>query len=188
MKSMFENVKKFVNKSFENSVTNESSVHYEKTVYWVKKLKPEADEPILIAAYAHDIQRAFRKTNTEETFKNIEMNDPNFLKMHSEQGAKIISDFLRENNYDESNVERVYKMVKNHETGGDEESNLVKDADSLSYFECNAVKHVRETSKVIGKEKIKNKIMWMFNRITSQNAKKIAEPFYKKYLKLLDSL
>lgn len=31
--------------------------HFERTVYWIKQLKPNADAALLIAGYSHDIQR-----------------------------------------------------------------------------------------------------------------------------------
>ncbi|MBU0706068.1 HD domain-containing protein [Patescibacteria group bacterium] len=182
---MLEQVIKFVNKSFEKCATGKSVAHFESTLHWIKELRPEADEPILIAAYAHDIQRAFRETNTENTFKNIELNDPDLLKHHQQEGSKIICNFLESKGYDKKGIKRIGNMIAHHEEGGDEESDLIKDADSISYFYTNANKHVTETVKTLGKEKIRNKIDWMYNRITSEKAKKIAKP---KYLETVNKL
>ncbi|MBI2128808.1 DUF4202 family protein [Candidatus Woesearchaeota archaeon] len=184
---MLDKVMSYVNKSFEQCVTSKSVKHFENAVYWVKKLKPDADEAVLIAAYSHDIQRAFRKTNTSETFKILDFNNPALLEEHQEEGARLISDFLKKEGYDEKNIQRVYNMVRHHEEGGDEESNLIKDADSISYFETNSFRHIKHDAPILGKEKVRGKIEWMYNRISSKKARKIAEPMYKKALKLLES-
>jgi hypothetical protein len=183
---MLEEVIEFVDNSFKFCATEYDPSHFQRTVYWASQLRPSADEAILIAAYAHDIQRAFRPTNTEQTFRDREMNDAEFLRLHQQKGAEIIADFLRTKNYDERYVQRVYNIVNHHEEGGDDESDLVKDADSLSYFETNAIKHAQKTSRSVGKEKIRRKIEWMFNRISSLKAKQIAKTKYEEVLRLLD--
>lgn len=182
--NMLDKVKQFVNESFGKGVNEKGSEHFEQTIYWTRQLKPDADEPILIAAYAHDIARAFRKENSEETFQNKEFDDLEILKEHQEEGARIMADFLRKEGYDESSIKRVYDMILHHEEGGDEESNLIKDADSISYLETNAVKHTKLINN-LGKDKIKNKIDWMYNRISSDKAKELAKPLYEKVLSLI---
>ena len=182
---MLKKVISYVNKSFQQCVTSKSVKHFENTVYWVKKLKPDADEAMLIAAYSHDIQRAFRKTRTSETFKNKEFNDPKIIKKHQNDGAKLMADFLKRNGYGNKNIKRVYNMVKHHEEGGDKEPDLIKDADSISYLQTNTFRHIKKEVPSLGKKKVKGKIDWMYNRISSRKAKKIAEPMYKKSLKLL---
>jgi len=185
---MLEEVIEFVDNSFKNCVTGYDPAHFQRTVYWATQLKTDVDEAIQIAAYSHDIQRAFRSTNTENTFKGLEMNDPEFLRAHQEQGARIITDFLRNKGYNRINVQRVYNMVLHHEEGGEDESDLIKDSDSLSYFDTNVTKHIHKTSLVIGKDKIRRKIEWMFERISSSRAKEIARPKYEEALKLLDEI
>ena len=79
-------------------------------------------------------------------------------------------------------------MVRHHEEGGDEESDIIKDADSLSYFDTNVTKHASKLVNVLGKEKVRNKINWMFNRISSEKAKELARPKYEEGIKLLDNM
>lgn len=181
---MLEKVKKFVNESFKQCVSGKSTKHFERTVYWVKQLKTDADEPILIAAYAHDIARAFRKKSPIELFKKKEINDKEILKKHQEEGAKVMIEFLKKEDYDKESTKRVSDMIRHHEEGRDEESNLVKDADSISYLEVNAPKHIK-LIKILGKGKIKRKVDWMFNRISSKKAKLLAKPYYEKVVSLL---
>lgn len=176
---MLEQVKQFIQQSFNPEVNGNGKEHFERTIYWVKQLKPDANEPILIAAYAHDTARAFSKQDTEETFKDKEFNDIEILKEHQEEGARIVADFLQKEGYSEESIKRVYNMIKYHEEGGDAESNLIMDADSISYLEINAVKHIKLVNS-LDKDKIKRKIDWMYKRISSDKAKVLAEPYYKK--------
>jgi len=179
---MLEQVKQFVNRSFEERSGKKSFKHFERTVYWMLQLDPSADEAMLIAAYAHDIARAFRKKDAIETYKNCELNDSGVIQRHQEKGARIITEFLEKKNF-----ERIANMIRKHEVGGDPESDLTKDSDSVSYLEINACKNIEKLSKPLGKEKIGRKITWMFKRITSKKARKISEPFYKKAMSILES-
>ncbi len=179
---MLEKIKRFVDDAFK-----EKKVHFERSVYWLKQLKPDADETMQIAAYAHDIERAFARPPME-FWKIHELNDPDYLKKHQENGAKIISKFLKEQNYPKEEIKRVAEMVRLHEVGGTSEADLIKDADSISYFEVNALKHIEKFGKPLGKDKLQVKYDFMFNRISNTKAKKIAEPMYKKVMKLLEQL
>ena len=185
---MLDEVKQFVNKSFKNSIYGSGSVkHFERTIDWLKELKSDVDEPMLIAAYAHDIERAFRDADSQEDFfKDKEFNDKDFLAAHQIKGAEIISDFLKKQNYPEDKIKRIYNMIRRHEEEGDEESDLIKDADSISYLENNAAKHTKWTSN-LGIDKVKRKIDWMYSRISSDKAKALAGPYYEKVLKIFES-
>ena len=177
---MFDKVKQFVNESFANSIYSSGGFkHFEQTVYWLKKIKPDADEPMLIATYAHDIERAFRAKDSVATFKDKEFNDKEFLANHQTKGADIVVDFLKKNNYPKDKIKRVYEMIRHHEQEGSEESTLIKDADSLSYLEVAAPKHIKLLSE-LGADKIQRKIDWMYNRISSDKAKDLARPYYEK--------
>ncbi len=62
LKSMnyYPKVKKFVEESFaKKGKFSDELRHFWRTAYWLKKLDPKADEAMLIAAVAHDIERAF---------------------------------------------------------------------------------------------------------------------------------
>jgi len=178
---VLDQIKQFVSESFKKSIYGGGSMrHFERTVYWLKELKPDADESMLIAAYAHDIERAFRDAiSQEDFFKDKEFNDVDFLENHQAKGAKIISGFLEERNYPENDIERIYNMIKHHEEGGDVESDLIKDADSISYLENNAIKYTKWTND-LGVDKVKRKIDWMYDRISSEKAKVLAAPFIMK--------
>ena len=83
---MLEKVKQFVNKS----LNGKSNAHYERTVYWMKKLNPKADEALLIAAYSHDIERILRK---KDKTKIKEFDKGEILVQHQVHGGEIMFDF-----------------------------------------------------------------------------------------------
>jgi len=185
---MLNKIKQFVNKSFRQINRSRSLKHFDRTVYWVKKIRPDADEPTLIAAYAHDISRAFNKELTIEGSKNKNLTDPRILRKHQDESAHIVVDFLIKENYDGNLIERVDNMVRHHEDGGNGESDLIKDADTLSFLEVNAPRHIKTLVKVLGKRKMKRKIDYMYNRISSTKAKLFAKPYYERAVELLNSV
>jgi len=79
-------------------------------------------------------------------------------------------------------------LVGNHEVGGDDEQNALMDADSISFFETNAEMFVNEKAPVEGKKKVKEKLDWMFNRISTEEHKKFARDNYEKWSKELEPL
>ena len=68
MNNLFEKTREFVKTSFNKNDTQ--MVHFDRTVYWIKELKPDVDEAYLIAAVGHDIERAFRDQKTKNNFVN----------------------------------------------------------------------------------------------------------------------
>lgn len=69
MTELYQRVEQFVVNSFTKADNEKGIKHFERTVYWVQQLKPEADEALLIAAIAHDIERAFRESDHGQKFQ-----------------------------------------------------------------------------------------------------------------------
>jgi len=182
---MLNKVKRLVDTAFLKKDPKKSLKHFERTIYWAQQLNPDADEAVLIAAYAHDIARAFAKEDAE-FWNGKELNDADYLDSHQKESARMIVEFLEKEGYDKEKIKRVEHMVRYHEVGGSPESDLIKDADSISYLEVNAPKHVEKFGRMFGKEKTKTKFDFMFNRISSEKAKKVAEPMYKKVVEMLE--
>ena len=78
---------------------------------------------------------------------------------------KSVSRNFKEHDVDEKELHALY-LVENHEDGGDEEANIIRDADSLSYFEDNFDGYLKEC----GVERAKRKVEYMFGRM-SENGK-----------------
>jgi hypothetical protein len=183
----YKKVEQFVIEKFSKAGDDHGIKHFLRTVYWIKVMKPDADEALLIAAIAHDIERGDRKNNSYDKIKKFNKGfiSDEHLSHHQNEGAKIIMEYLQKIGADKKLTERVRMLISKHEVGGNDDQNLLKDADSVSFFENNVehfiAKKVNETSK----EKVKDKFDWMFNRIISKKAKKIARPWYEEAIKRL---
>ncbi len=115
--------------------------HFERTVFWLEKFLPNCGEAERIAAYAHDIERAFRDETRKapDDYLNID-----FLRSHEEGGAEIMRKFLTENNASDELIATVIHLISRHEEGGDSAQNALMDADSVSFFETNVENFVRK--------------------------------------------
>lgn len=180
MSHLYDKAEKFVIDSFTKIGKAHQIKHFERTVYWLKELRPDADEALLIAAISHDIERAYRKEDMLEKKQTSSYASKDYFRPHEERGAEIIADFLKKENADPEMILRVKTLVSRHEEGGDEDQNLLKDADSISFFENNVPVFLTKNLPEVGKEKIKEKFDWMFNRITSEKAKQIVKEWYQK--------
>ena len=116
------------------SVVSEDPVHAENVLEWVLKLKSDADEALQIAALAHDIDRADERRKVRRSDFN---NYNKFKAAHANNSAKILKEILHECKVEQSIVDEACRLVERHEIGGDPHSDLLKDADSISYFEVN---------------------------------------------------
>lgn len=182
----FSLVKKFIDQIHEKAGKTQSLRHFDWTVYWLKWLKPDADEALLIAAYSHDIERVYRDPNYDKIDKSEKgFQATEHLTHHQENGAKIMSDFLAGIGAPDDLVARVRMLISKHEVGGNADQNLLKDADSVSFLETQVDYFVAKQVAERGKEKVKEKFDWMYNRITSAKAKEIAKLWYHQALNKL---
>ena len=151
--------------------------HHQRTVYWIKKLKPDADETLLIAGILHDIERGIHGD-----WKASSM-DPELLRKHQDLSAQEAENFLLTQTKDTKLINKVKELIKHHEEGGNEEQNILCDADSLVYFENVALRHAK-TYKEKGKtkEEMKEKYKYIFSRIHSSKAKEIAQKWHDEAL------
>jgi len=161
---------------------SKSPAHFDRTVYWIKEIYPKFNEELLVAGYSHDIERL---VSTRDTSKSKKFLDDTDLLFHQEHGGILMHDFLVSIDAPITFANRVSELISKHEIGGDIEQNVLKDADSISYFEINAPLHATWVLEGFPKEELKSKFDWMFNRISSEAAKRFAEPLYKNALSLL---
>ncbi len=182
--------KNFVKEAFAKTGELNTLAHLERTVHWLKYLRPSADEALRIAAYSHDVERAFRNNKTYNTIKQSDagFSDPRHLIHHQTQGAEIMASFLKENGAPHELIDRVYLLISKHEVGGNDDQNLLKDADSISYFENQIDSFLPKKIEEVGKEKVRAKFEWMFGRITSESAKKIAQPMFDRAINKLEDI
>lgn len=168
--------------------------HLIRAEYWLKKLYSGADEAMIVAAIAHDIERAFLK-NRKPRLESVSWDNKKYNLRHGKRSARFVVDFLRKQGQKPKFISRVKHLITYHELGGDEERNLIKDADSLSFFENNIplflfrTKELNKfTRKKWTKDDLREKFDYMFNRISSVKARKLALLFYKKALRDLEKI
>ncbi len=182
--------KEFVKNSFAAVENQLVPQHLERTVDWLLTLYPEADQALLIAGVTHDIERAFREDHVYQKMFLSEnaFQDSAFLDYHQHRSAKIITDFLKTLNCPTDLSEKIYLLVAHHETGGDFETNLLKDADSLSFFQTNVDLFVTVKAVESSIDKVRNKFTWMFERISSPKAREFCRPLYEDAMARLAQL
>ncbi len=152
--------------------------HSKLTLKWCLYLKPDADNALQIAALAHDIDRAV--TGITETYDLKDYSKINEFKAeHAKRSAKIISDLMKKFEFDEKTIEKVNRLVLNHEVGGDKETNILMDADSIAYFDYNINGYFKKN----GKEKTKNKVKFMYRRLSEKAKKLVNEIEFEQEIK-----
>ena len=139
----------------------EDAVHSKNTLQWLLKLKPDADEALQIAALGHDIERAIdqRKVRRED-FEHYDQ----FKAAHAHNSAEILKEVMLNCGVEETLMEQVYDLVNRHEVGGDERSDLLKDADSISYFEVNLPHYYKRH----GWNETKRRCLWGYKRLSEK--------------------
>ena len=154
-------VKKSIETIISGSSVPEDPVHSKNTLDWLLKLKPDADEALQIAALGHDIERAIdqRKVRRED-FEHYDQ----FKAAHAHNSAEILKEVMLNCGVEETLMEQVYDLVNRHEVGGDERSDLLKDADSISYFEVNLPHYYNRH----GWDETKRRCLWGYKRLSEK--------------------
>ena len=154
-------VRKSIEAIVSRSSVPEDPVHSKNTLNWLLKLKPDADEALQIAALGHDIERAIDQRKVRR--KDFEHYDQ-FKAAHARNSAEILKEVMLDCGVDKTLVEQVYELVRRHEVGGDERSNLLKDVDSISYFEVNLSHYYNRH----GWDETKRRCLWGYKRLSDK--------------------
>lgn len=156
----FESVQKEVDDILKKSPLDFELKHSQLTLKRVIALKSDADEALKIAAISHDMERWITGI-TEKDLQDLSKYNE-FKKEHCIRSAEFISDILKKHNYSQELIDKVYRLVGNHEFGGDEDGNILMDADSLAYFEYNLPTGVKRN----GIKRAKEKMKFMYKRLS----------------------
>lgn len=163
------------------------SQHSKNTVKWIRRLEKNPSKELLIAALAHDIERGLPPSvlkRPDETYDNYKMR-------HAQRSSEIIANLMLKFNFTHNSIEKVRKLVKNHEVGGDKETNILRDADSVAFFDSldsNVKRYIKKGGFGSTKDRIKDKIIFMYQR-TSSRAKRLIKSldFENKELRIICS-
>ena len=154
-------VKKSIETIISGSSVSEDPVHSKNTLDWLLKLKPDVDEALQIAALGHDIERAINQRKVRrEDFEDYDQ----FKAAHAHNSAEILKEVMLNCGVEETLMEQVYDLVNRHEVGGDERSDLLKDADSISYFEVNLPHYYNRH----GWDETKRRCLWGYKRLSEK--------------------
>ncbi|MBW1645448.1 MAG: DUF4202 family protein [Deltaproteobacteria bacterium] len=181
-------VGEFVERSFAAAGNRLVPLHLKRTVDWLRKLHPAADEALLVAGMAHDLERAFRE---EEVYARMfrsagAFRDPAFLEYHQRRSAEITDAYLAARGCPAPMRTKIFHLINHHEVGGDPESDLLKDADSLSFFTTNVEMFVTVKTRESSPAKVRDKFAWMYERISSPTARRRCRSLYEAALARLD--
>lgn len=171
------NIKRDIRDIVRKSPLDWDHIHSERVLFWLMILKPDADEILKVSALAHDIERGI--TGITEITHLQDYTDINqFKKEHALRSANFAEKLLIKYGYGEADIKRARKLIENHEEGGDEETNILRDADSIAFFDYN-LEPTFNRNKLMGSDALdrtKSKIKYMFDRI-SPKAQKIIKKF-----------
>jgi len=142
----------------------------EDPIHSLLQLEPEADEALIIAALGHDIDRAIEASRAQKA----DYEDFNAFKTaHALHSAQILRTIMAECEVPPNVADEVYRLVSKHETGGGRRSDLLKEADSLSYFEVNLPLYFQRH----GWEESLRRSAWGYRRL-SPGTQKIVRGFH----------
>jgi hypothetical protein len=137
----------------------EDPVHAENVLEWVLKLKPDADEALQIAALAHDIDRAVEKRKVSRS----DFNDyDTFKTAHAKNSAEILKEILNGCRVEPTIIDEACRLVERHEAGGDLCSDLLKESDSISFFEVNMPLYFQRE----GYDETLKRCIWGYQRLS----------------------
>lgn len=161
-----ERLRRKVESTIARSGVAEDPVHSKNTLKWLLKLEPDADEALQIAALGHDIERAVQQRKVRrENFPDYDR----FKAAHAGNSAVILKEIMLEcGAEDKTLIQEVCDLVRRHEVGGDPRSDLLKDADGMSFFEVNLPFYYQRN----GPEETKRRCRWGYRRLSAK-AKKI---------------
>ncbi len=158
--------KQRVRATIAGSKVPEDPRHAENTLEWLLRLDPKAGQALQIAALSHDIDRAIE----DRKVRRADFGDYDAFKAaHARNGARILRTILDECGVDQFTKDEACRLVIRHEVGGDPSSDLLKDVDSISFFDNNVPFYYQRE----GWEETKRRCIWGYYRL-SVRAKELA--------------
>jgi len=150
--------------------------HGEKVLEHVLELNPQASPELQIAAMAHDIERGYDakdRLNQDQFPGDYDA----YKAAHAKRGAEIIFKILHEYDFlSDEFMNRVSYLIANHEVGGDEDANDLRDADSVAFMQ-DSMTGLTNYMSMRTKEQTVAKLNWMFTRMSEKN-KEILKQVY----------
>ena len=141
------------------SIIPEDPRHADNVLEWLLRVDPDADVALQLAALAHDIDRA----DDNKKVQRFNLNNYDLFKAaHAKNSASILNHILHEYSVESLIINEACRLVILHEVGGDARSNLLKDVDSISYFEVNMPLYFYRE----GHEETLRRCIWGYERLS----------------------
>ncbi len=157
----------------DSSSVPEDSIHARNTLKWIVKLYPKADRNLKLAAFSHDIERAIpEKKVKRQDFADYE----SFKRAHAINSANIVADIMRSYKICEEAIKDVQYLIKNHEYGGSFRADLLKDADSISFFDKNLSFYAKRHDI----EEVIRRSVWGYKRVSDERKKIVIDILKRK--------
>ena len=172
-------LKRKIEEIIKKSPVSEDPIHSKNTLEWLLKLKPDADEALKIAALGHDIERAIEERKVRrEDYKNYD----EFKDAHASNSAKVLTEIMEACNISKKIADDIFFLVCHHETGGSERVDILRDADSISFFQVNLPDYFIRN----GVEETRKRYLWGYRKLPDNLKRVVAEFDYQN--KELESL
>ena len=164
-------VKRKIEEVIKGSSVPEDPIHSKNTLEWLLKLKPDADESLKIAALGHDIERAIEKRQVRrQNYKDYDT----FKDAHALNSANVLTEIMQACDIDKKMIDEVFFLVRHHEIGGTDQVDLLKDADSISYFDVNLPHYFLRNNLT----ETKRRCLWGYKRLSDKSKKIVSELNY----------
>jgi len=133
---------------------------------------PDTNKNLKIATLGHDIERAIEKRKVrQQNYKDYDA----FKDTHALNSANILIEIMQTCDIDKKMIEKMFFLVRHHETEGTNRVDLLKDTDSISYFKMNLPLYfVHNTLK-----ETKRRCLWRYKRLSDQGKKVVTELNYQ---------
>ncbi|MFQ5824539.1 MAG: DUF4202 family protein [bacterium] len=168
------NIEKEIEQIIQKSNLPEDFQHAHNTRIWILKLKPDANWALQLAALAHDIERAIpQRKITRSEYEDFNA----FKRAHALNSARIVGEILEKYPLSDTIKSRIKYLIELHEFGrdGDPELLVLKDADSLSFFEVNLPLYFQRNSE----QETLFRMRWGYARLSNQAKKFVKKMSYK---------
>jgi len=165
-------LKRKIEEIIKGSSVPEDPLHSKNTLEWLLKLYPDADEALKIAALGHDIERAIVERKVRR--RNYKDYDA-FKAAHALNSANILLEIMQVCGIDKIMIDDVFYLVRYHETGGKSRVNILKNADSISFFDVNLPHYFVRNSL----QDTKRRCLWGYKRLTDKGKHIVSDLNYQ---------
>ena len=96
--------------------------------------------------------------------------------------AKTLTGIMKKYNIDKKLIDDIFYLVHNHEIGGNKRANLLKYADTISFFQVNLPHYYLRNTTI----ETKRRVLWGYNKLPDSFKKIVAKfNYHNEKLKIL---